>query len=221
MKPDHEKKILDSWETNAKTWVEAIEKQEIESRVLITNKAIIDAILSKPIKSALDLGCGEGWLVRVLSDCGIKATGVDATEHFINTGKAHNKGNFLQLSYKDVINNKLNGKFDAVIFNFSLFGNESVSDLIHKTPGLLTENGRLIIQTLHPDNFNQAKDGWLEGSWDGFNDQFTNPAPWYFRSKESWLGLLEKNKFKIIQIISPLHPHRQKPASIIFIAEAK
>ena len=216
MKPENEEKILDSWTINAKAWVQAIEKREIESRVFITNKAIINAILSKPIKSALDLGCGEGWLVRELSDQGINTTGVDAIKHFIDTGKSHNKGKFLQLSYKDIINNKLTGKFDVVIFNFSLFGKESVSGLIQKIPDLLSDNGRLIIQTLHPDNFSLAEDGWLQSSWDGFNDQFTNPTPWYYRSKKSWTNLLEKNKFKIINTISPPHPHTQKPASIIY-----
>jgi hypothetical protein len=57
-----EAKILDSWRKNAALWTRAIEAQEIESRRLVTNQAIIDAVTSNEPGSVLDIGCGEGWL---------------------------------------------------------------------------------------------------------------------------------------------------------------
>ena len=44
MSSNPEKHILDSWHSNAAAWTNAIEQQTIESRRLITNKAIVDAI---------------------------------------------------------------------------------------------------------------------------------------------------------------------------------
>ncbi len=41
-------------------------------------------------------------------------------------------------------------KFDCIVCNFSLIGKESTTNVIKKSADLLQENGRLIIQTLHP-----------------------------------------------------------------------
>jgi hypothetical protein len=49
-------------------------------------------------------------------------------------------------------------------------------------------NCSFIIQTLHPliacGDFSY-QDAWREGSWAGFSDDFTDLAPWYFRTLES------------------------------------
>lgn len=62
-----ELKIVESWHINAAAWVAAIREGVIESRLLVTNKAIIDAAIERSPKTVLDTGCGEGWLVRELT----------------------------------------------------------------------------------------------------------------------------------------------------------
>jgi len=47
MKKFSDQKIIESWESNVDPWVSAIRKNKIESRCLITNKAIIDAIVKQ------------------------------------------------------------------------------------------------------------------------------------------------------------------------------
>jgi len=221
MTDNNEEKIIKSWHINADAWSGAIGNNEIESRTQSTNRAIVDAIGSENVSSALDLGCGEGWLARKLANQGIKTTGVDAIESFIqlcnSRAKENAKIHFLHLTYEDIIEGKLSGTFDAIVCNFSLFGKESVDNLIAKLPTYLTPNGRLIIQTLHPENINSDSDGWLDGSWDGFSENFVEPAPWYFRTLQSWIKLFKENNFKTIETLSPKHPTTGKPASIIFI----
>ena len=68
-----DQKIIDSWKSNALPWVIAVRTNEIESRLLVTNKAIIDAVLAQAPKTVLDVGCGEGWLIRELKKAGIKS----------------------------------------------------------------------------------------------------------------------------------------------------
>ena len=67
---DKEQYIIQSWQVNAGSWINLIESNGIESRKLITNKAIIDTVLAAKPVSVLDLGCGEGWLSQKLSDKG-------------------------------------------------------------------------------------------------------------------------------------------------------
>jgi len=73
--PLSDAKIIESWRKNAAPWTNAVREGQIESRRLVTNQAIIDAVISRAPRTALDIGCGEGWLVRALAERGIQTTG--------------------------------------------------------------------------------------------------------------------------------------------------
>jgi len=228
-----DQKIIESWQKNIQPWVTAIHQGEIETRIQITNQAIIDAIVKKQPLSVLDIGCGEGWLVREMEKLGIKTLGIDIIPEFIHYAQAQNQGNkntrFRCLSYEAVSIETLNEQFDCIICNFSLLGNESVTHIFQQAPALLNQNGCLIIQTIHPIvACGEAKDedGWREGSWQGFNKQFSDPAPWYFRTLESWKKLFMENGFEALQVLEPINPKttlaqdiKPQPASVILIGE--
>jgi hypothetical protein len=108
-----------------------------------------------------------------------------------------------------------------VVCNFSLLGKESVDGTLRAMHSLLTPGGTLIIQTLHPvAACGEApyRDGWREGSWLGFNSQFHNPAPWYFRTFSGWIQLFRDSALTLEAIREPLHPVTGRPASVIFVA---
>jgi hypothetical protein len=111
----------------------------------------------------------------------------------------------------------------AAVCNFSLLGNESVESLIAALPYYLDADKLLVIQTLHPLTACGAQpyqDGWREGSWCGFSSEFSNPAPWYFRTVESWHALLERSGFAVKQCIEPRIAAAAPPASIIWVCSA-
>jgi 2-polyprenyl-3-methyl-5-hydroxy-6-metoxy-1,4-benzoquinol methylase len=215
-------KIVDSWHKNAAPWTVAVRNLQIESRQLITDQAIVEAILSRSPQSVLDLGCGEGWLSRSLTARGIQSIGTDAIPALIEQAQELGGGNFRTISYEEIAAGQLQISVDAIVCNFSLFGKESVEQLFQKIPSLLRPAGSLIVQTLHPlvaGGDQPEQDGWRAGSWQGFNADFIEPAPWYFRSLDSWLQLFKKNKLQLIEMREPRHPRTQQPASIIFVAE--
>ena len=217
-----EKKIIDSWLQNAKPWISAVQNNEIESRFLVTNKAIIDAILEKKPTNALDIGCGEGWLTRELNGMGIDVCGIDIAPQLIDEANKKGDGKFLMLAYKDLSQETIKKKFDMAICNFSLLGNTSVANLFQNVSSLLNKNGYFIVQTIHPISKCDDKkyvDGWRKGSWEGFSNSFINPAPWYFRTLETWKMLFQQNGFNIRNIIEPLNPKTKSFASIIFVGE--
>jgi 2-polyprenyl-3-methyl-5-hydroxy-6-metoxy-1,4-benzoquinol methylase len=220
--------ILRSYHDNAEAWTDIVRQERIASRVAVTNRAICDAVLDYAPKTALDVGCGEGWLTRALREHGVETYGVDAIPALIeraNESVAPQRNVFSVASYADIATGAYQPRtrFDAVVCNFALIGEHDVDGLLRTVPTLLTENGVLVIQTLHSV---QAcgdapyKDGWREGSWAGFGDDFTTPAPWYFRTIGGWLQLLISCGFQVKELREPLHPETLKPASLILIAGA-
>jgi SAM-dependent methyltransferase len=221
--PLSDEKIVESWLKNAEPWTAAVRENQIESRRLVTNRAIIETVLARHPRSVLDVGCGEGWLARALSQHGIDVVGVDAVPALIEQARRAGGGDFRVASYDDIIGGELKVVVDSAVANFSLIGKESVSGLLERLPGLLTAKGTLIIQTLHPLTVSgdaPYRDGWRAGSWSGFSDAFTDPAPWYFRTIESWVTLLVDSGLRLAEIREPFHPGIGRPASIIFVAEA-
>ena len=240
----NDESVLDSWNQNASAWITAIENEEIASRKLVTNNAIIDAIASYSPSTILDLGCGEGWLTRELTIKGMEAWGVDGVSELIEKAQLMNCGKFQVASYEDIIN-KIpptpltkgglsisqapmmkqglfsGSKFDAAVCNFSLLEKETVDNLIRSIPRLLKNDQLLFIQTIHPVigcGESPYIDGWRQELWNDFNSQFKQAAPWYFRTLETWINLLKCSGFSILECREPINSITQKPASIIFIA---
>ena len=214
--------IVHSWHKNASPWTDAVRGDQIESRALVTNRAVIDAVLSRAPRTVLDIGCGEGWLVRALAGHGVRATGVDVVPALIEQAARAGGGEFRVASYEQIAAGELAMKVDVVVANFSLIGLESVNGILRRAPELLKKGGALIIQTLHPVVAGAGapyEDGWREGSWAGFSKDFSDPAPWYFRTMATWKKLLADTGFESVEVREPIHPGTGKPASVIFIAE--
>jgi len=212
--------IVESWKKNVSPWVKAIQDKEIESRRLVTDQAIVETISSISANKVLDIGCGEGWLVRELSALGISTTGIDAIEGLVSKAKELGGGLFKVLEYENMSASTIDETYDIAVCNFSLLGKESVEHLFNTIPILLNDGGCLIIQTLHPNiscGDLPYTDGWREGSWVGFSNEFSDPAPWYFRTIESWVELFHSNGFALKEVKEPFNPKTGKAASLILV----
>lgn len=220
--PLSDAKIVDSWHKNAAPWTDAVRESQIESRRLVTNQAILDTIVARHPSTALDIGCGEGWLTRALTERGIQAIGVDVVPDLIERATRAGGGEFRVASYEEIASGALDVRVDVAVANFAMIGKESVDNLVASATGLLAPRGALIIQTLHPviaaGDF-PYKDGWREGSWAGFSSAFSDPAPWYFRTTQTWVDLIVRSGLRLVELREPVHPISSKPASMIFVAE--
>ncbi|MEO8580438.1 MAG: class I SAM-dependent methyltransferase [Gemmatimonadales bacterium] len=222
--PLSDARIVDSWRKNASPWTAAVRESQIASRVLVTNQAIVDAVLSRAPRTVLDIGCGEGWLTRALAEQGVTTIGVDVVPALVEQARRAGAGDFRVASYEDIAAGELPVTVDVAVANFSLIGKESVEGVVRRAPALLNAGGSFVIQTLHPVascGDETYADGWRKGSWAGFSEEFSDPAPWYFRTMESWVKLLTENGFDILETREPLRPDTGQPASVIFIASAR
>ncbi|WP_233847746.1 class I SAM-dependent methyltransferase [Paraburkholderia sp. HD33-4] len=216
-------KIIDSWQRNASPWTNAVRAGEIDSRRLVTDQAVLDAVLAGNPATVLDLGCGEGWLALALQRRGIHVTAVDAIAALVRAATEAGVIDARTVSYEEIAAGRLELRADVVVCNFSLLGKESVDGLLRAMPTLLTRGGWLVVQTLHPvvacaDS--PYLDGWRAGSWAGFGDAFSDAPPWYFRTLQTWIELIGTSGLLLREMREPLHPRTGKPASVIFRAQA-
>lgn len=215
-----ENAILAAWHQNAQPWTQAVREQRIESRRLVTDRAVVEAVMACAPKRVIDIGCGEGWLARVLTAQGVEVVGVDAVADLIEIARAQGGGRFEHLSYAQLAAGMLGERGDVVVCNFSLLGKQSVEHLLAAVPGLLNHGGVLVVQTLHPlmaCGDQPYRDGWREGSWAGCGEGFNTPAPWYFRTLGGWLDTFAACGLRLIRIDEPLHPDSGRPASVLFV----
>ena len=217
--------ILQSWNANAANWIATIDNAELESRVLVTNEAIVNAVCSYDCSTILDIGCGEGWLTRSLRRKGKQAFGVDAVGVLIENAIAKDGDFYEKITYKELAEGKRPRQqlSDAAVINFALIDKDETEKLIDAIPGCLEKNGLLFIQTLHPLVMAAAGDyasGWKDGSWNGMKRNFEQPYQWWFRTLEDWIQLFSA-KYQLLAVREPVHPVTKKPVSLLFILQTK
>jgi 2-polyprenyl-3-methyl-5-hydroxy-6-metoxy-1,4-benzoquinol methylase len=221
----HSQAILDSWHANAAEWSQVIATNAIASRKLVTNAAIVSAIQQYFTSGTIvDVGCGEGWLSRALHGLQYPVYGVDAIPQLIETAKELAPCiPYYVADYQALATQGLPSPAEAAVCNFCLIDEEHTQLLLAALAKQLTGNKWLFIQTLHSTMANDSqpnKTGWRSGSWDGLPGHFTQPYQWYFRTLESWISLLVSSGFQLVQVLEPLHPETNLPASYIFICKA-
>ncbi|MET1079655.1 MAG: class I SAM-dependent methyltransferase [Pseudomonas sp.] len=211
--------LMDSWTRNASAWTSAVRSGAIKTRV-VTDRAMVEAVLARQPQRVLDLGCGEGWLIRALAQQGIDGVGVDASSALIEAAQQAGGGTFYLGSYAELAAGlvPLGNSFNVICANFALLHAE-IAPLLRALRPLLAAGGALIIQTLHPWAVGGAyRDGWreedfasVEGAW--------QPMPWYFRTLESWVEVLHESGYAVRQLYEPRHPETGVPLSMLCVAE--
>ena len=204
-----------SWSRNASAWAEAVRQESIASRRDVTNAAIVEACLRHQPQTALDVGCGEGWLVRALVAQGVDAVGVDACAELIELARRVGGARYHTCSYEELPQQAPRSNVDLVVANFSLTGGPSVPHLLRTVPQLLSASGRFVMQIGHPASMEGPyRSGWREGSWEGFGTAFTDPAPWYFRTTSDWVREFGEAGLRICALDEPVG-HEERPVSLI------
>ncbi len=219
---DAEQRLKTSWDANADAWTAAVREGRIASRRAGTDAAILDALcgLEPRPTAVLDVGCGEGWLVRALALHGIRAVGVDGSAALVEAARARG-GTFHHLTYSEIESGAplTGGPFDVAVCNFALLGAD-VEKLLAALRGGTTPGGFLVMQTLHPLAGGDAPyvAGWREETFDAFGGAFPSTMPWYFRTFSDWAAVLRAAGWALETVREPLHPETQRPLSLLLVA---
>jgi 2-polyprenyl-3-methyl-5-hydroxy-6-metoxy-1,4-benzoquinol methylase len=217
----NEKQLENSWNVNSKAWTDSIRQEKIISRNTVTNPAILYAIKSIKPQNVLDIGCGEGWLARVLAKEQINVVGIDGSVSLIDEANKLGGGTFYHLNYDEFSQSptSIGTTFDVIVFNFSLLS-EEIQSILQACKKVLQTSGSIIIQTLHPIaviNQERYENCWKLEHFNGMGEGYEASMPWYFRTLGSWIKEFKMAGLDIIDCQEPLDPNKGIPLSLLFV----
>lgn len=222
---DRTKMLAASWQKNAAHWTKAVREGLIASRQAGTDAAIVDAVVRQAPSRFLDMGCGEGWLVRrIARETGCLAVGFDGSAQLIAEARAADpQGCYEVVSYQDILNGtaRRDGPFDVIAFNYALF-DEAAAALLATVKDDLAPGGVIIIQTLHPWAANDGTDycdGWRTEDFAAFESDGWSAMPWFFRTLESWHKTLRDAGLCLLEIKEPTAKPGETPLSLLMVCD--
>jgi len=178
---DTVKKLFDVWAKSGKP--EVMEKEHGKS----VNKILKTISFEKPF-SFLDIGCGNGWVVRKIAkqkNCK-KVIGIDKSKNMIKNAITKKISLKEKYFHTDLVSWRYTGKFDFVFSMESLYYSVPMENALKKVYKLLKPNGQFICGT------DFYKDNKITIRW---KDQMKIPMD--LRSKKEWKEMFEKIGFKI------------------------
>ena len=150
------RKTFDEWAINGRA--ELMEKEHGKNVSKFLDKIVFD----KPF-TFLDVGCGNGWVVRKIASnpkCK-KAVGIDKSKKMIQQSKKNKKNSAEEFLHTNVESLKYKGKFDYIFSIDSLYYADSIEVALKKIFKLLKPGGEFFCGTdFYTDNKATAK--WSE-----------------------------------------------------------
>ena len=180
MTTDKVKKTFDKWAIIGRA--ELMEHEHAKSVQKFLNSISFD----KPF-SFLDVGCGNGWVVRKIAEMKLckKVVGIDKSKNMIKNSKSKKKFSKEEFFQADIQSWKYVGKFDYIFSMESIYYSESLDLALKKIFKLLKNGGQFFCGTdFYKDN--KATAGWPKQM----------KLEMHLRSKKEWRELFKKHGFK-------------------------
>lgn len=152
-----------------------------------TVNTFLDSILFEHLFSFLDIGCGNGWVVRKISalkNCK-KAVGIDKSKNMIKNASSKTKSSKEEFIQADIQSWNYRGRFDYIFSMESLYYVKSIELSLQKIFKLLKPGGKFFCGTdFYSDNKATAR--WSEQM----------KIPMHLHSKTEWKKFFKDAGFK-------------------------
>lgn len=158
-------------------------------------KHVIELLTKGKNKIILDVGCGNGYLVRLLVENGFNAFGIDASESGINITKKYHPDRF----YIQDINSKVLPK-DLQHINFDTIISTEVIEHLDSPKNFIDFCRKIILITPYHGYLKNSIIA-LSGKWDTHHTVIWEGDHIKFWSKKTLTRLLNENGFKVTKFV--------------------
>jgi ubiquinone/menaquinone biosynthesis C-methylase UbiE len=111
----------------------------------VTAQKFISYLDTKTFKTALDLGCGNGWFTNMIADKVKSVIGLDINETELKQGNRVFKNSSLSFAYCDIFKADITQKFDLITLNASVQYFSDLETLFSRLKTLLNPKGEIHI----------------------------------------------------------------------------
>lgn len=178
---DGVRKTFDEWAQNGRAELMEVEHGKNVSKFL-------DSITFDEPFSFLDVGCGNGWVVRKIaneSNCK-KAIGIDKSKKMIIQAKKKVDSKKEEFVHTDIESWEYRGKFDFIFSMEALYYSDSIEDALKKIFKLLKPGGQFFCGTdFYTDNKATAR--WKD----------IMKIQMHLHSKKEWNGFFKNAGFQV------------------------
>jgi 2-polyprenyl-3-methyl-5-hydroxy-6-metoxy-1,4-benzoquinol methylase len=163
----------------------------------------------------LDLGCGDGWLSRLMVEGGATVLGIDGSAQLLEHARSRHPGvEFVQADLAYGIPSQIQQRFDRIVSTMVLMDIPVLDRLICDVRQRLAATGRFIFVILHPCFF-QYKIHFDEVAQDWYRKvtNYQDPQVWridsfgghnhYHRNLTYYADLLRSNHLAITRLYEP------------------
>jgi len=141
------------WRRNAQFWIKIIRQNLDPYRLKVTNRAVLEPLKDKRNLRVLDVGCGEGYLCRILAKKGHKVFGIDFCPELIEAAKDLEEKKPLGIKYFVGDFRKTNfpsSFFDVILSHHTINEIENPEKAFKEFSRIFKKGGKLILLFLHP-----------------------------------------------------------------------
>ena len=209
--------MKDRYKTTFKTWnkvASLYQEKFMDIDLYDDSYEFFCGLFDKPNSQILEIGCGPGNITRFLlakrSDLKIKA--IDVAPNMIELARENNpKAEFEVMDCRDI--HKINDKFDGIICGFCMpyLSEQDCMKMIADCRLLLKDKGIVYFSTIEGN----YKDSGFETGSSG-DETYV-----YYYSKEFLVKTLEKNNFKLENLMTKNYQKISGKSEVHLIAIAK
>ena len=157
----HEGVIMNDsgWEGSAGAWIGHLGPNGDRARRYVLDPAMQIRLQGREFRNALDVGCGEGRICRMLAAYSIQATGIDPTEALITHAKELDKTSDYRIGRAEALPFE-DATFDLVISCLSLIDIADYRVAIGEMTRILEPGGTLLVVNLTSFMSAGGGNGW-------------------------------------------------------------
>lgn len=180
------------WTQSTEAWIAQVGSSGDNGRRFILDPAFRRRFAEGRYRRALDLGCGEGRVCRMMQEYGIATVGIDPTPGMIDRARHLDPAGDYRLGGAECLDLP-DASFDLVVSCLTMIDIPDFRSAIAEAARVLEPGGRFIVANLTPVQTSGMGKGWRydsEGRPAGFviDDYLSERAEWV-----EWAGIRIQN----------------------------